>query len=151
MKHAVCPVCGAACSKYGKTKAGSQRWYCRSCSLSFTSKIDNSAKQLQSFLKWLFGKQTQKSMPGEGRSFRRKTSVFWEIWPLPPLIESKRDILYVDGIYLGRKVCILICCDDEHVLGWYLCRYENTRAWKALMSRIAEPKIVVSDGGSGLG
>ena len=76
--------------------------------------------------------------------------MFWDIWPMPPIVESKRDVLYVDGIYLGRKACVLICCDDKHVLGWYLCRYEHSRAWKALLSRIAEPRIVVSDGGTGL-
>lgn len=58
-------------------------------------------------------------------------------------------MVYVDGIYLSRKACILICCDDKYVLGWYLCRYENARAWKTLMSRIAEPVMVVSDGGTG--
>ncbi len=149
MKHGICPVCGSVCIKYGKNKSGSQRWYCKKCSSIFTSKIDNSAKQLQSFLKWLFGKQTQREMPGEGRTFRRKTNQFWDLWPLPPKIEFQREILYVDGIYISRKVCILICCDEKYVLGWYLCRYEHARAWSALMSRIAEPVIVVSDGGTG--
>lgn len=149
MKHVICPVCDSICIRYGKNRSGSQRWYCRSCSMVITPKIDNTVKLLQIFLKWLFSKQTQKEMPGEGRSFRRKTSVFWEIWPLPPKIEEPRDIVYVDGIYLGRKACVLICCDDECVLGWYLCRYEHSRAWESLMARIAEPKIVVSDGGTG--
>ncbi len=88
-------------------------------------------------------------MPGEGRTFRRKTSQFWEIWPLPPKVEGKRDILYADGIYLSRKACVLICCDEEYVLGWYLCRYEHTGAWMCLLRRIAAPEVVVSDGGSG--
>ena len=149
MKSVLCPVCGCECSKYGKTKAGSQRWFCRSCTLTFTQNIDSSAKQLQIFLKWLFSKQTQKEMPGEGRTFRRKTSQFWEIWPMPPLIEEKRDVLYVDGIYLSKKACVLICCDELHVLGWYLCRQEHSGAWMALMKRIAAPEIVVSDGGTG--
>lgn len=149
MKNVVCPICGNVCIKYGKNKSGSQRWFCKNCSSIYTPKIDNSSKQLHIFLKWLFGKQAQKEMPGDGRSFRRKTSRFWDIWPLPPKIETQRDVVYVDGIYLGRKVCILICCDEKHVLGWYLCRYENARAWKTLMSRIAEPVMVVSDGGTG--
>ena len=149
MKHVICPVCGSICIRYGKNRSGSQRWYCRSCSMVITPKIDNTVKLLRIFLKWLFSKQTQKEMPGEGRSFRRKTSIFWEIWPLPPKIEESRDVVYVDGIYLGRKACVLICCDDEYVLGWYLCRYEHSRAWESLMARIAEPKIVVSDGGTG--
>lgn len=149
MKHVVCPVCGNICIKYGKNKSGSQRWFCKNCSIIYTPKIDNSSKQLQIFLRWLFGKQAQKEMPGEGRSFRRKTNQFWEFWPLPPKIEEQKDVVYVDGIYLSRKACILICCDDKYVLGWYLCRYENARAWKTLMSRIAEPVMVVSDGGTG--
>lgn len=149
MKHVICPVCGNICVKYGKTKSGSQRWLCKTCSVTFTQKIDSSAKQLNYFLNWLFTKETQKEMTGEGRTFRRKTSQFWDIWPMPPKIEEKRDVVYVDGIYLSRKACILICCDAQYVLGWYLCKYEHAGAWSALLSRIAEPKIVVSDGGTG--
>ena len=88
-------------------------------------------------------------MPGEGRSFRRKTAKFWDIWTMPPKIEEPRGVLFLDGIYLGRKACILICCDEKNVLGWYLCRYEHAGAWTALMKRIAEPRMVVSDGGTG--
>ena len=128
MKHVNCPVCGSSCIRYGKNRSGSQRWFCKKCSLIQTLKIDTTTKQLQSFLNWLFSKQTQREMAGEGRSFRRKTAGFWEIWPLPPKAEEPRDILYADGIYISRKACILICCDEEHVLGWYLCRYEHSKA-----------------------
>lgn len=149
MRKVKCTICGDICNKHGKTKAGTQRWFCRNCKTTFSEKIDNNAKQLKIFLKWLFSRETQSSMIGEGRTFRRKTAKFWEIWPMPPLIESKEDIVYVDGIYLGRKACILICCNDKHVLGWYLCRYEHSRAWISLMTRISEPHTVVSDGGPG--
>lgn len=149
MKHVICPVCSSVCIRYGKNKSGSQRWFCKECRGIITPKIDNSSKQLSIFLDWLFGKDTQKSMPGEGRSFRRKTSAFWDVWPLPSLVETKRDVLYVDGIYIGRKACVLICCDEKNVLGWYLCRYEHAGAWISLLSRIAEPRVVVSDGGTG--
>lgn len=149
MKQVNCPSCGEVCIKYGKTKAGSQRWRCSTCSMTITIKIDHTAKQLQMFLNWLFSKKTQKEMEGEGRTFRRKTAQFWDIWPMPPKIEVQRAVLYVDGIYIGRKACILVCCDDKNVLGWYLCRYEHAEAYKALLSRIAAPMVVVSDGGTG--
>ena len=149
MNQVNCPVCGKKCVKSGKTKAGSQRWFCKECKTSLTHKIDSRSKELKNFLDWLFGKESQSTMPGEGRTFRRKTSKFWDIWPMPPKIEEARDVLFLDGIYLGRKACVLICCDEKHVLGWYLCRYEHAGAWIALMNRIAEPKMVVSDGGTG--
>lgn len=149
MKRVICPICDGVCIKYGKTGAGSQRWFCKKCSIAFSPDIDTATKRLNIFLEWLFSKESQAFMPGNGRTFRRKTSQFWDIWTLPPIVESQRDVVYVDGIYLGRKVCILICCDEKHVLGWYLCRYEHAGAYIALLSRIAEPKMVVSDGGTG--
>ena len=149
MKQVNCPICGCKCGKYGKTKSGSQRWFCNSCKTAFTQKIDNNSKELQIFLDWLFGKESQSDMSGGGRTFRRKTTKFWDIWPMPPKVEDSRNVLFLDGIYLGRKACVLICCDESHVLGWYLCRYEHAGAWMALMRRIAEPRMVVSDGGTG--
>ena len=74
MNQVNCPVCGEKCVKSGKTKAGSQRWLCKSCKSSLTHKINNETKELQMFLEWLFGKNSQSEMPGEGRIFRRKTS-----------------------------------------------------------------------------
>ena len=149
MNQVRCFNCGNICVKNGKTKAGTQRWLCKECSDSFTNPIDNSTKQFVQFQHWLFSKAVQKEMSSAGRSFRRKISKFWEIWPMPPKIESPMKVVYVDGIYLGRKACILICCNERYVLGWYLCRYENSRAWEALMQRIAAPAMVVSDGGPG--
>ena len=108
MLHAICPSCGWPCIKYGKNKSGTQRWRCNVCSMIITPNFDNAAKQLQVFLKWLFGKQTQREMPAEGRTFRRKAKPFWEIWPMPPRIESEREVVFVDGIYMGRKACVLI-------------------------------------------
>lgn len=149
MNQVRCFNCGNICVKNGKTKAGTQRWLCKECSATFTNPIDNSTKQFVQFQHWLFSKAVQKEMSGAGRSFRRKISKFWEIWPMPPKIESPMKVVYVDGIYLRRKACILICCNERYVLGWYLCRYENSRAWEALMQRIAAPAMVVSDGGPG--
>ena len=56
-------------------------------------------------------------------------------------------MVFVDGIYLSRKLVVLIACTKTHVLGWYVAKGETTRAWQALMSRIAPPDVVVCDGG----
>lgn len=135
--------------RWGKNRNGSQRWACPSCKATSTRKINNDAKLLKQFLKWLLSKDTQKAMAGEGRTFRRKTARFWELWPLPSVVDEVHRVIYVDGIYLSRKAVILIAASDEYVLGWYLARTENSAAWAALMSRIAPPEVVVTDGGSG--
>lgn len=150
MKKVRCLHCGFEVTKYGKSGAGKQRWQCSKCNVTFTNEINTETHYFKQFLNWLLSKATQKEMPGGGRSFRRKTASFWEIWPMPPKVDETPAVVYVDGIYLSRQVCILICCDDTHVLGWYLCRKENARAWIALMSRIATPAVVISDGGSGI-
>lgn len=66
MNQINCPVCGTRCVKSGKTKAGAQRWLCRKCKSSLTCVIDNRSKELQLFLDWLFSKNSQSIMPGEG-------------------------------------------------------------------------------------
>lgn len=149
MGKPTCPVCGGKTCRYGKTAAGSQRWICTSCKATSTHRIDNDAKLLREFLGWLLSRKRQCDLPGQGRSFRRRTAKFWTLWPMPPLIDEIHHVVYVDGIHLGRKAVVLIATSDAHVLGWYLARTENSRAWAALMSRIAAPDVVITDGGSG--
>lgn len=79
MKQVNCPICKCKCIKHGKIKSRSQRCFCKSCKSAFTLKIDNDTKQLQQFLAWLFSKEIQSNMPGVGKTFRRKTSNFWDI------------------------------------------------------------------------
>lgn len=111
----------------GKTKAGKQRWRYRGCGSSATHSISTDERDLKAFLSWLLSKEAQADMPGQGRTFRRRTSRFWGIWPMPEATGEAHKVVYVDGIYLARNVCVLIACSDEHVLAWYLCRAETAR------------------------
>ena len=43
-------------------------------------------------------------MQEDGRGFHRKISKFWEIWPMPPKIESLMNVVYVDGIYAAMRI-----------------------------------------------
>jgi len=134
----------------GKTSAGKTRWRCASCGSSKTHTIDNTAKHLKEFLGWLMSRQRQFDLPGEGRSFRRRTARFWKIWPTPQLTGEIHPVIYLDGIYIARRVVILIAASERHVLGWYVARSEHARAWQSLLERIAPPKVVVIDGGKGI-
>lgn len=149
MKSKKCPACGSEMKRNGRTSAGTQRWRCKSCGSSCSHKYGSEAKQLDAFLGWLLSKGTQLDMPGQGRTFRRRCARFWEIWPMPEVVDEVHRVVYVDGIHLARDVVVLIACSDEFVLSWYLARAETSRAWRALLSRIAPPEVVVTDGGSG--
>ena len=74
MNQVNCPVCGMKCVKSGKTKAGSQRWLCKNCKTSLTHKINNESKELQIFLDWLFGKESQSTMSGDPLEERQQSS-----------------------------------------------------------------------------
>ena len=151
MKSSRCPSCGSEMKRNGKTSSGKQRWRCKNCGSSKTHKIDNRAKQLDAFLSWLLSGKRQFDMPGKGRSFRRLSAQFWNYWPLPRFVDEIHRVVFVDGIYIARNLVVLIACSESHVLAWHLAKSENSHSWSALMSRIAPPEMVVTDGGSGFG
>ena len=81
MKAVYCPYCGGRTKRNGRTSSGSQRWRCTACGASTTVRYDDTATRLDEFLGWLLSKDSQAAMPGGGRSFRRRTAEFWEVWP----------------------------------------------------------------------
>jgi ribosomal protein S27AE len=149
MQSRNCPSCGSPMRRNGKTTAGRQRWRCGSCGASATHSCDVDVRELKRFLDWLLSKERQADMPGGGRTFRRHTARFWNIWPIPEPDGEIHRVVYVDGIYLARDVVVLIARSDEYVLSWYLARSETSRAYEALIAGIAPPAMVVTDGGSG--
>ena len=118
MKSVRCPSCGSKMKRNGKTSAGRQRWRCPSCGASSTIRRDGDAAALREFLGWLMSKETQLEMPGRGRSFRRRTARFWEVWPMPVADGEWHRVLYVDGIWLARDLVVLVCRSDERVVSW---------------------------------
>ncbi|MDB1881024.1 transposase, partial [Collinsella aerofaciens] len=149
MKAVYCPYCGGRTKRNGRTSSGSQRWRCTACGASTTVRYDDTATRLEEFLGWLLSKDSQATMPGGGRSFRRRTAEFWEVWPMPVPDGELHRVLHVDGIWVARDLVVLICCSGERVVSWYMARSENSRAWSALMAPIPAPEVVVTDGGSG--
>lgn len=80
MKAVYCPYCGGRAKRNGRISSGSQRWRCTACGASMAVRCDDTATRLDEFLGWLLSKDSQAAMPGGGRSFRRRTAVFWEVW-----------------------------------------------------------------------
>ena len=104
MKAVYCPYCGGRTKRNGRTSSGSQRWRCTACGASTTVRYDDTAARLEEFLGWLLSKDSQAAMPGGGRSFRRRTAEFWEVWPMPVPDGELHRVLYVDGIWVARDL-----------------------------------------------
>ena len=115
MKAVYCPYCGGRTKRNGRTSSGSQRWRCTACGASTTVRYDDTATRLEEFLGWLLSKDSQAMMPGGGRSFRRRTAEFWEVWPMPVPDGELHRVRYVDGIWVARDLVVLICCSGERV------------------------------------
>lgn len=129
--------------------AGRRRWRCPGRGASTTVRRDGDAAALREFLGWLMSKGSQRDMPGQGRSFRRRTAGFWEVWPMPVPDGERHRVLCVDGIWLARDLVVPVCRSDERVVSWYMARSETSRVRSAPMDPIPAPDVVVSDGGTG--
>ncbi len=145
-----CSACGAQMKRNGRTKSGAQRWRCKSCGASSAHRIDSTAKHLKAFLKWLLGKRSIAEAASCSKdTFRRRAERFWRMWPLPEYTGEVHDVVFVDGIYVAKKLVVLIACSREHVLAWHLAESECSGAWAALMLKVPDHTMVVTDGGSG--
>lgn len=97
------------------------------------------------------GKLTQaEHAGGTGRTFRHQTKWCWNIHPYLNHTGEVFDEIQVDGIYLRRGWCLLIAIANGKVISWQWCDHEKAAAWTALLQHLPEPKVIVSDGGSGL-
>lgn len=146
-KH--CPSCGAGMVRNGNDKCGHQRWICRSCRATTRWDNDVTSRDLRVFLDVLTGKTMQRELPGEGRTFRRRSAKLWEIWPICEPTGEIHRVVHVDGIHLGHEAVVLIACSREHVIAWHVARSESTQAWMDLLIKIPPPDMVVTDGGTG--
>lgn len=149
MRIVSCLTCGEQMKRNGTTSSGRQCWRCKNCGASRVVAYDTTVERFAEFLDWLTSKNTQALMPGEGRTFRRRTQEFWNIWPLPEVTGEVYRVIFVDGIWLERDLVVLIAHDGRFVVSWYMAWAETTRSWMALLSGIPAPMMVVCDGGSG--
>ena len=69
--------------------------------------------------------------------------------PTPPVTGEVFDQVFIDGTYLAGGWVVLIACTTTHVLNWQVCARETKAAYQALLTPIAPPLMVVTDGSKG--
>jgi hypothetical protein len=150
-----CRVCGGRVKRNGHTSAGRTRWRCTECGSSTTRDREDVSRRAEvtRFVGWLTSAHTQDDAgTGSARSFRRRHAWCWNIEPVIDITGEIYDEVQLDGTYLSGGWCLLLAIDGTTgtVIAWQWCDTEKTAAWTALLTRIPPPRVVVTDGGSGL-
>lgn len=103
-------------------------------------------------MKYLLGRASQAELDGTatGRSFRRRIAWCWGITPALPVTGEVLDEIQLDGLHLRSGWCLLIASAGTTPVAFQWAGSENRAAWSALLARIPAPRVVVSDGASGL-
>ena len=114
MSKPVYKVCGTKMMRNGTASAGTQRWRCGACGSSSVRHIGSSVKWLDTLLRWLLGKASQAGLGMAARTFMKRTSAFWSLWPILPICDEIHHVVYMDGLRVARKCVDLIACTDEH-------------------------------------
>lgn len=144
-------ACKNKLKKRGKTAAGTQRWYCKICTVSSTRLRSDLSRGfvLENFVSWLLGKASQSELNVSGRTFRDRTSWCWDV-PVPGVLTGEvHHTIIVDGIRVGGRVC-LIARTTRYVIAWVWVPYESSANWSELFRLLPSPTYVVCDGQKGL-
>jgi hypothetical protein len=147
-----CNSCGEKLVKNGRNRNGKQRWKCKVCLCSKIDTRDDLSKryQLTEFVDWLLDKKTVAQSSSVSRwTFARKTKWCWNIDPVIPKCKKNHDIILIDATYIHRGNVVLIARSPEYTVDFTWAGYESKYSWERLISRIPEPKFVITDGNPG--
>jgi len=144
-------TCGTKLQKRGLTAAGTQRWYCQTCSQSLVKPRPDLSRSFvfANFISWLLGKAAQTELSGSDRTFRDQTAWCWQV-PAPSVLSGEVHYgLIIDGIRVGSQVC-LVARTTDYVVAWHWAASESSVSWLELLSTLPPPHYIVCDGQKGM-
>jgi Transposase, Mutator family len=144
--------------KRGRTAAGTQRWYCRSCASSTVRKRpDTKVRHHRTlFTRWLTGNRSLSEVADDygvsRRTLIRWFAPLWEHTQPPPVLSQDPCAIYIlDGVYLsGRENAALICRTMTAQMSWMFAVRESFGSWLAFLKNLPSPDAAVIDGQKGL-
>lgn len=144
--------------KRGRTAAGTQRWYCRSCVSSTVRKRPDTKERhhLALLTRWLTGNRSLSEV-ADDHGVSRRTLVRWfaPLWERirqPPELNPTPNAIYIlDGVYLsGRENAALICRTTTAQISWMFAERETLASWLTFLDNLPVPDAAVVDGQKGL-
>ena len=144
--------------KRGRTAAGTQRWYCRSCVSSTVRERPDTKERhpLALLTRWLTGNRSLSEVAND-HGVGRRTLIRWfaPLWGRirqPPELNPTPNTLYIlDGVYLsGRENAALICRTMTAQLSWMFAERETLASWLTFLKNLPVPDAAVVDGQKGL-
>jgi hypothetical protein len=149
-------------SRWGKTAAGSCRWFCGICRISgIRKRKDNRERtRLSLFVRWLTSKDSladvAQDQQTKTRTLYRWFEPLWRSHPAPRIPSTIR-ILVLDATSVApRKCTLLIAGDGDHhrPVSWMDAVRESYISWRTflmgLMQKGLVPSVVVCDGQRGM-
>ena len=142
----------------GRTAAGTQRWYCRSCTSSAVRKRPDTQDRHHRmlFTRWLTGNRSLSEIAHDygisRRTLARWFAPLWENIQRPPVLIQDPCATYIlDGVYLsGRENAALICRTLTAQLSWMFAVRESLANWLTFLKTLPAPDAAVVDGQKGL-
>lgn len=144
--------------RWGTTKAGTPRFYCKYCKISTTPQRDDVEHRhsLHQLEEWLSGKDSLSQIAEEEHKTRQ--ALWKEFHPLISTIHepeippgTKVKTLILDGTYIhGHTLCALVAIDENNKLYWQFAPYESYKYWCEFLYHFDAPEVVVMDGQKGL-
>ena len=140
--------------KRGRTAAGTQRWYCRSCVSSTVRERPDTKERhpLALLTRWLTGNRSLSEVAND-HGVGRRTLIRWfaPLWGRirqPPELNPTPNTLYIlDGVYLsGRENAALICRTMTAQLSWMFAERETLASWLTFLKNLPVPDAAVVDG-----
>ncbi len=144
--------------RWGKTKAGTPRFFCLRCRKTAVWKRNDVRQRhhKERFIAWLIGVENKNKIAKRygltRRALSREFQSFFRQNPNPEILqEFKIKTLVVDAKFIhGRKLCALIAIAEEDKIFWQFANAECCSTWHDFLIRFSPPEVVVADGQKGM-
>ncbi len=144
--------------RWGKTLAGSQRWFCSFCRKTAIRKNypTTCRHRKRLFVEWLCGTESLTAFAHRHgtsrRTLQRRFELFWTQCPTPEVpLSLKGQPLILDAVSIApRQMMALIGRTPKHVVWWMFAEGESYETWHSFCSKVPLPGAIVCDGQRGL-